>query len=288
MSSKNHIVILTDSTWAIRPHLVKSYDIEVLPLTVHFKDEIYRDGIDLTEEEFLEKLNDEDEIPTTSQIPPGEFVVAFKQLRKEFDEVIGIFIADKLSGTYRSAMMAKELLNDDHIHIIDSNSVSLGLSHLTITAMKAREEGLEALEIVQLIEEIKHDLEFLFTVNSLDHLIKGGRLAPGKATIGKMLRIKPIMELRDGEIHLIKKVTGKKAAVNAIYEHILEETPDANFPMAFGEFGCKKELDKLMDKVDVNTSSIETWVQGAGIVIGSHTGAGVYGCAYISQKNNSM
>ena len=273
------IKIITDSTCDLPANIVQELGISVIPLKVLFGEEVFRDGIDLTNKEFYEKMAKHKQLPTTSQVNPGEFIEEFKRHIDNGDEIIGIFISAKLSGTYSSAVIAKETMADDsRINIIDSLSASFGLGIQVIEAGRMAQQGKSAQEIVQRIEGIKNDVVFYGIIDKLDNLKKGGRLSSTGAFAGSLLGIKPIINLKGGAVALIAKARGQKKAFRWVLDDVKKNNislndkmiclAHANAPMDAAEF--KKEIIKEYQPKEI----IELQI---GAVIGTHTGAGCVG-----------
>ena len=166
------ITILTDTMCDVPQYYVEKYNIIVLPLLVNFGDESFRDGIDITADEFFKRLESSEKLPTTSQINPPQFESVFLDEIGKNNTVIGILGSSKLSGTYNSAMIAKNNIESDHIHIIDSEAVTLGAGLLVIKAARLAEMGKTAEEIVNEIEAAKKRLKQFFVIGNLKYLYK--------------------------------------------------------------------------------------------------------------------
>ncbi len=216
------IKIVTDSICDVPMEYVSRYGIKVLPLTVNFGDESFKDGIDLTLEEFLARLEKSEMLPTTSQVPPLEFYEAYREELALGNKVISIHGSSQLSGTYNSAVMAKEQMLDSNIHIIDSMGISLGAGMLVIKAARLAEEGMEAAEIVKQIEESKQKMKYMFILDTLKYLQKGGRLSLSASVLGSILNIKPILTVIDGKLELFEKSRGIKKAIFSVLDNIKE------------------------------------------------------------------
>lgn len=214
------IRIITDSICDVPKEYVEKYNIRVMPLTVHFGDETFKDGVDLTLEEFLTKLEKSEVLPTTSQIPPVEFLHVFKEEIMLGNKVIAIHGSSQLSGTYNSAVMAKEQLEDENIHVIDSAAITLGAGTLVIKAARLAEEGMEAEKIAEEIEASKARLKSFFVLDTLKYLHKGGRLSLSASVLGSILNIKPILTVKDGKMELFEKARGMKKAITTVLDTI--------------------------------------------------------------------
>lgn len=273
------IKIITDSTCDLPVNIVEELGVSIVPLKVLFGEEVYRDGIDLTNKGFYEKMAMHKQLPTTSQVNPGEFIEEFTRHLDNGDEIIGIFISAKLSGTYSSAVIAKETLADDsRINIIDSLSASFGLGLLVIEAGRMAQQGKSSEEIVQRIEKVKTGVHFYGIIDTLENLKKGGRLSTTSAFAGSLLGIKPIITLNEGAVSLIAKARGQKKAFAWVLEDIQKNSIDLNnkviglahaaSPEDAAEF--KKEVLKIYNPKEIIEFAI-------GSVIGTHVGSGCVG-----------
>lgn len=214
------IKIITDSTADLPLHVVEKYDIEVIPLLITFGEETYRDGVDINLSILLQKMNGTSEFPGTAQVNPQRFLECYKRYLDEGYKIVSIHISSKMSGTYQSACVAKEMLETNDIIVIDSLNVTSGLGLLTIKAAKLKDAGLEISdiheEVVKLIPHVKSSLVF----NSLDNLVKGGRLSKTAGIIGNILGIKPILSVENGELVVTDKVRGNKKAIRTILDYL--------------------------------------------------------------------
>ncbi|MGE5679198.1 MAG: DegV family protein [Pseudomonadota bacterium] len=214
------IRIITDSMCDVPKDFVEKYGIRVMPLTVYFGDQSFKDGIDLTLEEFLAKLEVAEELPTTSQVPPGEFIEAFREELANGNKVISLHGSSRLSGTYNSAMIAKEQLGSTDIHVIDTMGITMGAGMLVIKAARLAEAGMEAEELVREIEAAKERMKHIIIVDTLKYLHKGGRLSLSATVVGSILNIKPILTMQDGKLELFDKARGIKKAISIAMDTI--------------------------------------------------------------------
>lgn len=214
------IKIITDSTADLPVEIIEKYDIEAIPLLVNFGDKVYKDSIDIKIEELFNKIDTEDIFPKTSQINPQRFYQYYKKYIDEGYSIVSIHISSKMSGTYQSACLAKEMLETDKIIVIDSNNVTSGLGLLVIKACRLKEQGLSIKEIAKEIKETIPHVKSVLAFETLDYLVKGGRLSKTVGFIGNVLGIKPILAVEDGEMVVKDKVRGSKKAIRAIFEYI--------------------------------------------------------------------
>lgn len=216
------IKIITDSICDVPKEYVERYGIRVMPLTVHFGDQSYKDGIDLTLEQFLSRLEKAEELPTTSQVPPAEFIEAYREEIALGNKIISIHGSSQLSGTYNSAVLAKEQLGGADIHVVDTMGITMGAGMLVIKAARLAEEGMEPEAVALEIEAARERLKHLIIVDTLKYLHKGGRLSLSAAVVGSILNIKPILTVKDGKLELFARARGIKKAISAVMDTIKE------------------------------------------------------------------
>lgn len=275
------IKIVTDSTADLPLEIVEKYDINVLPLTVRFEDESYRDGVDIKLPQFLEKMKESGIFPTTSQINPQEFYDCYKSYLDRGYKILSIHLSSKLSGTYQSACIAKEMLATEDICVIDSLNVTSGLGLQVIRACQHREQGLSLLEIKDRIIEIIPHVKSAIAFESLENLVRGGRLSKTAGVLGNILGIRLIIQIKDGELSLMDKVRGSKKAVKTIVDYMSEKGIKKEEPCLILQIENREILEALKENLTSNSISfIECEV---GCVVGTHSGTGACGIFFIEQ-----
>lgn len=275
------IKIVTDSTAYLPEAMVRQHDIRVVPLCVHFGDKVFKEGVELSIEGFYTRLREAPELPSTSQPSAGEFHVVFKELADQGHQILVMTISSKLSGTWNSAMAAKEMLPEADITVFDSLSTSIGLHLMIEAALEALENGAGLEEVLALVEGIRDKIHVLFVVDTLEYLAKGGRIGNAKAFLGTLLKVKPILVLKDGAIEPLEQVRSKRKAEIRLLD-LIEESLDGGAPQA--RVGVTHALvpqeaqavsQELMDRLGCQ----EPVMAEVGPVIGTHTGPGVVGVA---------
>ncbi|MDO4501466.1 MAG: DegV family protein [Erysipelotrichaceae bacterium] len=258
----------------------------IVPLTVHFGNEEYIDGVTITHEDFYKRLTSSETLPTTSAASPGAFDEVFKEVTEAGDEAVVITVASKLSGTYQSAcIMANEY---DNIYVVDSTNVTLGSGALVQYAFRLLDEGMGAKEIAEKLNEAKERLVLVAYVDTLEYLSKGGRLSKGAALIGGVLNIKPIVSVVDGVIESIGKARGTKASINQMLVEIEKLGGiDHDMPIVAGYSGLSDEA--LVKFVDSNRELLqsrneEVQTSSIGSVVGTHAGPGALGVGFFVNK----
>lgn len=275
------IKIIVDSTSDIPADLIEKHGIEVVPLTVNFEDKCYLDKIEITSQEFFNKLAESEKLPTTSQASPGAFVEVFEKALEEGHEILGIFISTKFSGTCESARMAKDMVGSDKIHIIDSQTACLGACLLILEAVKLVNKGLNIKEIVEKLEEMKPKVSIYAGVDTLKYLEKGGRLSKGAATVGTLLNIKPILRVKNSSIESIDKVRGKNKILKWLEDFIDGNVNIENRTVAIYHSVNEELAISLKNTLEEKYNEKEIFIGEIGSVIGTHVGPNAIAIGYI-------
>ncbi len=277
------VKIVTDSSCDISLERCAELGVELLPITVNFGEESYRANLDITNEEFYEKLATVQELPKTAQITPAQFEKIFQLYKESGDDVVCLFISSKMSGTLQSARVAKNILDADNILLPDTLNVTFALGLLVEEAVKMRDAGMTGAEIVTKIEELIPRIRLFAMIEDLKYLKMGGRLSATSALVASILGICPIITLKDGLVEVVGKARGKKAAFAAIRKCVEKEPISADYCVTLGHANvpenCKAfegYMEDLLKKREIHVSSI-------GSIVGTHTGPGAVGLAYIKK-----
>jgi DegV family protein with EDD domain len=263
------IKIITDSTSYITKEYARENRISIVPLNYTFNEITKKEGFPGEFDEFFNELSSSKLFPTTSQPAVGDFIAEFEKAFSEgYDEIIAILLSSKLSGTYNSGVLAKNMLEDERITIIDSLQAASNLRFLVADALSMVEEGKDRKEIVNYIERKKSSMNIYFTVDTLEYLRRGGRLTSIEAAIGSVLNIKPIIELKEGELKLLERVRGKNKAVKGIIDKVYEEVKKISVCHVLNEEEALKMMKGLKDRFPKAVISIDE----VGPVIGCHLG----------------
>lgn len=278
------IRFLTDSTSDILPQEAARRDIDVVPLKVLFGDSVYRDGLDLDHPGFYRMLAQCDQFPTTSQPTPDDFLPAFERAKANGDQLICLLLASSLSGTCQSAFIARELCGWEHIHIIDSTQTAIGLRLLLDLGCRLRDEGCSAREIADELEQAKGKVRLMAIVDTLEYLHKGGRLPGAVTVVGSLLKVKPIIALRDGAISVVGKGVGVKGSLSSLLR-LMEDLPlrDDRIPVCYGFTGDDALCRQLVERSEETFGPHSHQVQSIGTVIGAHAGPNAAAVAYLSR-----
>lgn len=280
----NKTKIIVDSTFDMLEETRKR--VVVVPLTVRFETEEYIDGVTITRQKFYEKLIESDVLPTTSQATPFMFCDVLDKETEDGSEVVLITLSSKLSGTYQSAMIA----SDDYegrVHLVDSNTTTIGGGILAQRAVELLDEGKSAKEIAEILEQEKEKIRVIALLDTLEYLKKGGRISKTAAVVGGIIAIKPVIEIRDGEIGILGKARGSKAGNNLLNEEIERGSGiDFDKPILLGYSGLS---DVLLQKYVKDSEHIwknnisELCRTQIGSVVGTHAGPGAVAAAYFEK-----
>lgn len=275
------IKIVTDSTGYLPEATIRQHDVRVVPLYVHFGQEAFKEGVDLSNEEFYARLKEAPELPTTSQPSAGEFHEVFKELAEEGHEIVAVTISSKLSGTWNSAMAAKEMLSGAGISVVDSRFAAVGLQLMVEAAAEAISAGATRQEVVAQLEEIKAKMRLLFVVDTLEYLAKGGRIGNARAFLGTLLNVKPILILQDGAIEPWEQVRSKRKALirmlDVFDEYLGDDACDARFAITHAV--APEEAKALQQEIVARLDCAEPYLTGLGPAIGTHLGPGAIAVA---------
>ena len=279
------IRILTDSTSDILPQEAQERGIVVVPLRVTFGEESFRDNVDITHEEFYQKLAGVEKLPTTSQPTPEDFLTHFEQAKEQGDTLICILLSGGLSGTFQSAQIAKELCDYENIYVIDSRQATAGIRILVDLAALLIEEGKSAQEIVAEVEAARERVRLYIMVDTLEYLHKGGRLSSSVAVVGTMLKVKPLIALKDGVLDMAGKGMGSKDAMKKLMGLVGEELhSDPRMPVHFVYTAKESNCVQLRTLAEEKYGVQKAESHSVGAVLGAHVGPGAAAIAYLEQE----
>ena len=264
------IKIITDSTLDLPVELIREKNIEVLPLLINFGEESYLDGVEITTKEMIDKINATGILPTTAQVTPNRFEETFKKYLDEGYKIVVLTLSSDMSGTYQSACIAKEMLESDDIVVIDSRNVTSGLGLLVLKACELRDKGLGIKEIeeeiLKAIPKVKSSLNF----ESLENLVRGGRLSKTAGTIGSVLGLRLILEVKDGKMSVKDKVRGSKKALKKLVSDFESADVDFDSPIVLLELLNEDVYQGL--KIYFQEKNINYIDAKVGCTVGIHSG----------------
>jgi len=277
------VVIVTDSTAYLPQSYVDEYGIEIVPLTLNWDGKSYRDGIDIKPDEFYMRLANSSTLPTTSQATIKDFTTVFEKVLGEGNSILTLPISSGISGTVNSAFQAKELFKDAPIEVMDTKLVSMALSFQVLAAARAAKDGASLEECRQIAVKAYDHIGVYFVVDTLKYLHAGGRIGGGKRFLGTALKIKPILEIRDGKIEAVKSVISISKAISAMVE-LVEKDVAGKSPFEFRCFTAlaEQKARALLDETVKRFNAVEGILSYVSPVVGSHVGPGTLSIAYMA------
>ena len=278
------VKIVTDSTSDLPAEICRELDVTVVPLTVMFGDQGYRDGVDLGADEFYKKLIESDKLPTTSQPSAGAFAEAYKEVAKETDEILSIHISGKLSQTYNSARLAASEMDGSNVEVMDSLQVSMGLGEIVIAAARAAKDGASMEDLKQLVTNMMPGTRTLALLETLEYLAKGGRIGKVQAFLGNSLRplsilkVIPIVEVRNGEAHPFERVRTRRKGLDRL---IAEAQGGGEIKMAGVAYSTnREEAESVLERLRPLVEPENLVLSRFGPVLGTHLGPGALGLGF--------
>jgi len=267
------IKIVTDSTCDLPQDIMNELDIIVVPLTVRFGKESYRDGVDISSEQFFLKLEESKEFPATSQVSVGQFTEIFEKLSHEHDDILGLFLSSKISGTYQSAVIAKNVLGIDQIYIMETKMATLAHGFIVREAAKMAKDGYDIKQIMDKVKYLSENLHSIIVLDTLTYVEKGGRIKSGVALAGNLLNIKPVVTFKNGEVVVLGKIRGRKKIIKWIINHIMELGIDlTDKTVGMNYVGYEEIAEELKNVLHNQFKVKELFVGRVGSVIGSYSG----------------
>ena len=279
------VQIITDSTSDLTEQEQRELNVHMLHMRVIFEDGVYTDGVDITKEQFYEKQAQAKILPKTTQVNPQEYCDACEPLLAGGDEVVAIIMSSRLSGTFQSAQIAKDMAKGgERLHLVDSLNVTIGEGLLVREAVRMRDAGATGAQIAAALEELKHRVRFVAFIGTLKYLKMGGRISTSTAVLGTMLGISPVVAIVDGEVKSVGQVRGKQKILSYTLDFFREYPVDSRHCVVFGHSRCLETMEVYRDKC-VQALGIRDYAwDELGAVIGTHSGPGCYGVAYIGLK----
>lgn len=275
--------IVTDSTADIPPAVAQELGITVVPLYIHFGHEVFQDGVDIGPDEFYSRLAAGPHFPKTSAPSSGSFIETYEELSKETQEIVSIHISAKLSATYNSAAVGRDGVKTVcRIEVIDSRSASMGLGLLAIAAAKAAREGAVLDQVTGLVGRSIPRVHYFGFVETLDYLYRGGRIGKAQSFFGSMLSIKPLLEIRDGEVYPVERVRGRAKAVDRVRQ--MAEAFQNIEEIAVSHTTPSKEADMLAQTLATRAPGGQLYRARCGATIGTYVGPGAVTVGILEQE----
>jgi DegV family protein with EDD domain len=270
--------IVTDSTCDLPPELVRDLGITVVPVYVRFGEASYRDGVDISREQFYERLTTSPVHPTTSQPTPADFARVYRELSRDAAEIISIHVAGKLSGTVNAALQGKELAGTKSaINIIDSQSVTMGLGIIALAGARKATAGESLQKVADEVNQAIASTHLLGVFDTLKYLLRGGRIGKGKALLGGILNVKPLLAVRDGELQPVGNARTRGKGIDRLCEFVrnalvIQELAVIHSTTPDDARGLRDRLSSLVDTSRLHLTRL-------GPALGVHSGPGLLAVA---------
>lgn len=281
------IALVTDSLSDLIPEIVEKYKVTVVPISIHFGSESFKDRVDITDEEFFERLKTSDIMPKTSQPTPNDFEKVYKELLEENDHVISLHISNKLSGTVQSAFMARQDFPEEQqgrIHVIDTLTGAMGEGLIVNAAGESIEKGSMVDEVLSRIKRAIDTSGIIWIPGSLKYLQKNGRIGGASALIGSILNIKPLIGCKES-VYTVEKIRGLKNAVPKFIDYMKKKiSPATKIVACIINNNMPKEAAELERAVKDNFNVTKMFHSGMGAGIGSHIGPDSFGVAWYAAE----
>lgn len=281
------VKVVVDSTSYIPKETLTENDISVVSLNVLLNGKSYRE-VDLENEFFYKEMNESKEIPKSSQPSVEEIKEVFTNIAKSGFDIVGIFISSKMSGTYSTAHLVREMVLEKYpetrIELVDSESNCMQMGFSAIQAARAAKRGENIEKVVEEAKKVINTSKFLFVPDTLKYLKKGGRIGGASALFGTILQVKPILTVQNGETSVYEKVRTKKKAVEVILKKVLDDMTEKGLgEVIVHHINCEEEGLELAKRLE-NELKIPVKIQSIGAIIGLHVGPGSIGVAYYTKK----
>jgi DegV family protein with EDD domain len=279
----SNVRIVTDSTIDVSKEILDEYEITVVPLSITIDNNTYTDGIDLTPNEFIKMMMESDELPKSSQPPTGKFLEVYDNLSKDGSAIISIHMTNGMSGTMQSAQGAAQMSAAD-VTVVDSMFISKALGFQVLEAAKMAKNGSTKEQILQRVEEIRKNTTLYITVDTLDNLVKGGRIGKGKALIGSLLNIKPIASLQDGVYTPIGKVRSQSKAIKYLVKQFADDVKGKTVKaVGIAHADAFDFASKLKQAIADINPNCPVDISFTTPVISTHTGPGAIGFMFFAE-----
>jgi DegV family protein with EDD domain len=277
------IKIITDSTAYLPTRFVEQYDIDVLPLVLNWEEKSYRDGVDIMAEEFYSRLKTAKTLPTTNAVSVHQYQEAIQKALDNGLQPLLLPLSSGISASHNNALLAKDMFPDKPVEIVNTQLVSMALSFMVLAAARKAETGATLQEVKQTAEESYNHIGVYFTVDTLKYLHKGGRIGGAKRLLGSALKIKPILQIKEGKIEAAGSAITRKKALDRLIA-LVEEGIAGRSPVRISVFHA---LDlptarQLEEACIQKFSPVETIMSEVSPVVGAHVGPGTVSIAYMA------
>ena len=268
------VKIVTDSTADLPQNLARELDITVVPVYVRFGNKVYRDRVDISEDEFYRRLQHDSIHPNTMQPSPQDFIDTYKKLSDRADGIVSIHVTGKLSGTFSSAMRAKETLGEKYpIEVIDSQVVTMGLGQIAIEANNIAQSGENLREVAETVKKMIPRIRLLGLLDTLKYLALGGRIGKVKALLSLILSVKPLLTMKNGELVPYGRVRSRSQGIERLFDFARDAGNIQDLAIIYNT--TLKEAHALADRIDPIFPKERIQLSRLGPALGVHAGPGI-------------
>ena len=277
------VKVVTDSVADLPPHLAKELGITVVPLHVRFGEEVFRDGIDLTTDQFYERLVHSKVLPVTSVPSPADFASAYDRLAEETDEILVISLTSRLSGTHEVALQSVNLMNRKcRVEVVDSRWAVMAQGFIVVAAARAALDGANMAKLLELTHRNINRVDMRAAFDTMEYLKRGGRIGKAQAFLGSMLKINPIITLRNGIVEPAGRTRSRARAINHLYDFVMSYAHVDE--IAIENAACPDDAALLVERLSSKFPGVSIHQSRTTPVIGTHTGPGLLLVAVIGDK----
>lgn len=279
------VAVITDSTAYLPDELLKKYQVSIVPLSIIWDDQNYRDGVDIQPDEFYKRLTVSKSMPTTSQVTVSSMKSGFERLLEQGYDVLGIFISSKFSGTVSSALQAREMIPNavNKIAIVDSLTTTMAMGWPVLTAARAARSGESLVSCTKIAEVARDNSGVLFVVETLEYLRRGGRIGGAQALLGTVLNIKPVLEMCQGQIEPVERIRTKTKALDRVTDLVVQRIAGRRpVRLAAVHANAESEASLLLQAASARLDPVESYCCPLSPVVGSHAGPGTVALTYMA------
>lgn len=274
------IAVVTDSVAMLPKSLARELSIRVVPIVLTIGDRSYRDGIDLTTEEFYRLLRTSEELPTTAAPSVGEFLRVFEEALTDAEAVVAVHVSSELTSVYRFALMAAGQIPGDRVHVVDSQSATMAQGFVALAAARAARARADLETVLAAAADVRSKVRFFAFLETLEYLRRGGRVNGAVAMMGNAIQLKPIVHIVDGQIAAIARPRTRRKATQAMLDLMSSEVADRAVRAAVLHADAIDDAEALRRRVADQFDCLELHVTEMTPVMGTHTGPGLLGLAY--------
>lgn len=273
------VAVVTDSAANLSRQVAEKWNVEIIPLWIQMDNESLRDGVDIQPLEFFRRLTEKTYRLRTSQPPLGEFLQVYQRLKEKAQAIVSIHVTSRYSGTFQAARAAAAELAPFPIEVIDSGSIAMAQGFVVLAAARAAAAGASLAEVVQRAKEAISRVDLVATLETLEYVVQGGRLAWAARLVGNLLRTKPLVQVRENNVSLIGQARTRAQAVRKLLDTLAERVGDAQVRIAILHTGMVEEAMRLREEIAARFKCVEVLIEPVTPVLGVHAGPGALGLA---------